>query len=299
MNTEISTDGKNFKTKLSSYQEAIEEAIDRLLPAATTAPTRIHEAMRYSMQAGGKRLRPVLVMATAEFLSAKNETTPAAVAIECIHTYSLIHDDLPAMDNGDLRRGMPTSHIQFDEATAILAGDALLTYAFTLLSTAYNAELGLKLIRELSHASGSEHLIGGQMEDILSENTEATPKQLEFIHQNKTAALLTSALVMGAILANANKATIATIREIGRNLGLAFQIIDDILDATSTTENLGKNAGSDATAHKNTYVTLFGLQAAREKAHTHTKKAKELCQTLTGQTSFLSELIIHLENRIN
>ncbi len=180
MSTEITTRGKDFKTKLSDYQEVIEKAIDRLLPISTTNPTRIHEAMRYSMEAGGKRLRPVLVMATAELLGSKIESEPAAIAIECIHTYSLIHDDLPAMDNGDLRRGVPTCHIQFDEATALLAGDSLLTYAFDLLSSAYsrNPQLALRLIQELSKTSGSEHLIGGQMQDILAEKAEATSEQL-------------------------------------------------------------------------------------------------------------------------
>ncbi len=300
MSSEITNHGKDFKTKLSDYQNTVEKAIDHLLPAAATKPTRIHEAMRYSMEAGGKRLRPILVMATAESFGAKIETEPAAVAIECIHTYSLIHDDLPAMDNGDLRRGMPTCHKQFDEATAVLAGDALLTYAFDLLSKAYsdNPPLALKLIQELSSASGSEHLIGGQMQDILSEKTEATSEELEFIHLNKTAALLTTALVLGAILAEASDETITRIRQIGQNLGLAFQIIDDILDATGTTENLGKNIGSDATAHKTTYVSLFGLKAAREKAAAHTLEAKKLCQRLTRQTSFLTELITYLENRI-
>ncbi len=301
MITETTAHGKDFKTKLSDYQQTVEKAIDRLLPPATTTPTRIHEAMRYSMEAGGKRLRPVLVMATAGLLGAKIESEPAAVAIECIHTYSLIHDDLPAMDNAELRRGMPTSHVQFDEATAVLAGDALLTFAFDHLSKAYthNPTLALKLIQELSSASGSEHLIGGQMQDILAEKTEATPEQLVFIHLNKTAALLTASLVMGAILAEANDDTIARIRKIGQNLGLAFQIIDDILDATGTTENLGKNIGSDATAHKTTYVSLYGLKAAQQKAATHTQEAKKLCQTLADQDSFLTELITYLENRIS
>jgi geranylgeranyl pyrophosphate synthase len=301
MSTETTAHGKDFKTKLSDYQQTVEKAIDRLLPPATTAPTRIHEAMRYSMEAGGKRLRPVLIMATAELLGAKIKAEPAAVAIECIHTYSLIHDDLPAMDDAELRRGMPTSHVQFDEATAVLAGDALLTIAFDLLSKSYseNPTLALKLIQELSNASGSEHLIGGQMQDILAEKTDATPEQLEFIHLNKTAALLTAALVMGAVLAEANEGTIVRIRKIGQNLGLAFQIIDDILDATGTTENLGKNIGSDATAHKTTYVSLFGLKAAQEKAAIHTQEAKKLCQSLTDQDSFLTELITYLENRIS
>jgi geranylgeranyl pyrophosphate synthase len=225
---------------------------------------------------------------------------PAAVAIECVHTYSLIHDDLPCMDNDDLRRGRPTAHKAFDEATALLAGDALLTHAFALLANAYAKQPGLAhaLIRELADAAGSRRLIGGQMADLLAEKkADATPAELEFIHLNKTAAMIESALVMGGIVGGANDDNLATLRETGRRLGLAFQIIDDILDATSDTKTLGKTAGKDAKAGKTTYASVHGLEAARRIAAEHTAAAQAALARLPGDKAFLNALIARMAVR--
>jgi geranylgeranyl pyrophosphate synthase len=257
--------------------------------------------MRYSLEAGGKRLRPVLLLATAELSGVNDDCAlPAAVAIECLHTYSLIHDDLPCMDNDDLRRGRPTAHKAFDEATALLAGDALLTHAFALLATAYAARpaLAAVLVRELADAAGSRRLIGGQMEDLLAEKkNDATAEELEFIHLNKTAAMIEAALVMGGLCGGADEAVLATLRRAGRHLGLAFQIIDDVLDATADTATLGKTAGKDAKADKTTFVKLHGLDASRRLASEHTAAALTALDQLPGDRRFLSALITTMAAR--
>ena len=291
----------DFSTKLNSFIAQAEQGIDRLLPAASTRPPRIHEAMRYSLQAGGKRLRPVLVLAAAELFAkpcnadaAAIDPVPAAVAIECVHTYSLIHDDLPCMDNDDFRRGRPTCHKAFDEATALLAGDALLTFAFQLLSTQYanNPAVAHALTRELADAAGSHRLSGGQMEDLLAEKkNDATAEQLEFIHLNKTAAMIEAALVMGALCGGGHsEKEMATVRRLGRELGLTFQIVDDILDATADTATLGKTAGKDAKADKTTFVKVHGLDGAKRHAATHTSTALAALAELPGDTNFLRQL---------
>ncbi len=282
-------------TLLTSYVARVERGLDQLLPAAESRPARLHTAMRYSLQAGGKRLRPVLVLAAAELFPAEGrpDPLPAAVAVECVHTYSLIHDDLPCMDNDDLRRGRPTVHKAFDEATALLAGDALLTHAFALLATGYGAQpaLATALVRELGAAAGSRQLIGGQMEDLLAEKkADATPEELEFIHLHKTAAMISASLVMGAIIGGADQTAVEALRTAGRHLGLAFQIIDDILDATTDTATLGKTAGKDAKAGKTTFVQLHGLDASRRFAGEHTQKAVAALARLPGDTAFLSSL---------
>lgn len=291
----------DFNATFKQYQEEVEAAIDRLLPPADTRPARIHEAMRYSLDAGGKRLRPTLAILAARLFGDQEDPLPAAVALECIHTYSLIHDDLPAMDNSDLRRGKPTNHIQFDEPTAVLAGDALLTFAFELLAKhyAHNPALAAALVLDLSKASGSCQLIGGQMEDILGERSQYSEDQIEFIHLNKTAALIAVSLVMGARVGNADAASIETIRELGIQVGLAFQVTDDILDATSDAETLGKNVGQDAAADKSTFIGIVGLEGARQRAKELTTKAVELCGKLPSESPFLLELIRKLEHRSN
>ena len=284
----------NFTAELKRHLDRIEAGLDRCLPAATTQPERLHEAMRYSLQAGGKRVRPVLLLASAEVHGVRDEAAvPAAVAVECLHTYSLIHDDLPCMDNDDLRRGRPTVHRQFDEATALLAGDALLTHAFALLAEAYadRPALAQALVRELADAAGSRRLIGGQMEDLLAEKkADATAAELEFIHLNKTAAMIEVALVLGGLLGGANEDGINSLRLAGRHLGLAFQIVDDLLDATADTATLGKTAGKDARAGKTTFVKVHGLERSRQFAAHHTAAALAALQALPGDTRFLVTL---------
>ena len=257
--------------------------------------------MRYALLGGGKRLRPILTLATTDLFGAGSfDALPAAVAMECVHTYSLIHDDLPCMDNDDLRRGRPTTHKQFDEATALLAGDALLTLAFQLVGRHYAARpaLAAALIREIADAAGSERLIGGQMEDLLAEKkADATADELEFIHLNKTAAMITVALVAGGLCGGATESQLETLRNAGRHLGLAFQIVDDILDATADTATLGKTAGKDARASKTTYVKLHGLDASRKLARHHTSAALAALTALPGDKTFLSALIESLADR--
>ena len=301
----------DFTAQLQAYRERIERGLNELVPAANTRPARLHAAMRYSLQAGGKRLRPVLVLAAADvFASAGSKSKienqkskiqsalPAAVALECLHTYSLIHDDLPCMDNDDLRRGRPTAHKQFDEATALLAGDALLTLAFQLIARHYPAKTAHALTRELADAAGSERLIGGQMEDLLAEKkADATAAELEFIHLNKTAAMLTAALVAGGLCGGASEKQLATLREAGRHLGLAFQIVDDILDATADTKTLGKTAGKAAKSGKTTYVKVHGLDASRRHAREQSDAAKSALARLPGQAPFLTTLVENMVGR--
>ena len=283
----------DFSTQFNTFVAQTDQALDKLLPPASTRPARIHEAMRYSLQAGGKRLRPVLLLAAADLSHGKkHDPLPAAVAIECVHTYSLIHDDLPCMDNDDLRRGRPTAHKQFDEATALLAGDALLTYAFDLLARHYPAEPGFALVRELAAAAGSQRLIGGQMEDLLAEKkADATADQLEFIHLNKTAAMIEAALVMGGLTSSTTESNLTALRAFGRELGLTFQIVDDILDATADSATLGKTAGKDAKAGKTTFVKLHGLDGARRFAREHTEAARAALAKINGDTAFLRQLV--------
>jgi len=302
-----------FAALFQAYRDRVEQGLDRLVPPATTRPARLHEAMRYALLGGGKRLRPVLALATADLFGGDAEAAlpahstrsglavdplPAAVALECIHTYSLIHDDLPCMDNDDLRRGRPTTHKQYDEATALLAGDALLTLAFQLVSR-YPPDLAAALTRELADAAGSERLIGGQMEDLLAEQkADATPGELDFIHLNKTAAMITASLLAGGLCGGATLEHRDALRTTGRHLGLAFQIVDDILDATADTATLGKTAGKDAQAGKTTYVKLHGLDRSRQFALDHTHAALAALAALPGDKAFLTALIESLAVRV-
>lgn len=292
----------DFPAEFKRHVTRIERGIDLHVPPADARPARLHTAMRYSMEAGGKRFRPVLVLAAAEMLGVKGDAAlPAAVAIECVHTYSLIHDDLPCMDNDDLRRGRPTAHKAFDEATALLAGDALLTHAFALLAGGYAAQPALAqgLMRELADAAGSRRLIGGQMEDLLAEKKPgATADELEFIHVNKTAAMIEAALAMGGRVGDANDETLATLRHAGRHLGLAFQIVDDVLDATTDSSTLGKTAGKDAKAGKATYVKLHGLDASRRIAAEHSADAVAALRTLGERSAFLTDLVASMADRV-
>jgi geranylgeranyl pyrophosphate synthase len=300
----------DFSTKLNAHLTRIEAGLDRFLPPvaasgaanpaglSASGPRRIHEAMRYSMQAGGKRLRPVLVLAAAGLFGEKSDALPAAVASECVHTYSLIHDDLPCMDNDDLRRGRPTAHRQFDEATALLAGDALLTHAFALLAENYPSALVAALVRELAAAAGSARLIGGQMADLLAEKkADATAADLEFIHLSKTAAMIEASLALGGFCGGATENHLGALRDAGRHLGLAFQIIDDILDATADTATLGKTAGKDAKTGKTTFVKLHGLDASRRFARERTDAARATLDRLPGDKTFLTALIQNMALR--
>jgi geranylgeranyl pyrophosphate synthase len=291
-----------FTTKLADLTARVERGIDRLLPPASDVPARLHKAMRYSMQAGGKRLRPVLVLAAAELFDPdrRADPVPVAVALECVHTYSLIHDDLPCMDNDDLRRGRPTCHKAFDEATALLAGDALLTHAFSLLSGSYaaNPPLAVALCSQLAEAAGSHQLIGGQMLDLLHEKSTAiTAEILDDIHARKTAAMIRASLVMGALTGGASPESVEILQAAGAKLGMAFQIMDDILDATSDAATLGKTPGKDAKAGKATFVGLHGLAVSRRIADEQSAAAIRGLESLPGDAAFLAALSRFLASR--
>src|SRR3984957_308328 len=257
--------------KLPSFLEedrtAVDTALERLLPAASTQPASIHEAMRYSVFAGGKRIRPILCLEAARVF--EENVTPAlhpASGIECIHTYSLIHDDLPALDNDDLRRGKPTCHKQFGEATAILAGDALLTLAFETLANASSIDPARR-VAILSHVAASagtvDGMVGGQVADIEAEGRAVQPAELEYIHRSKTAALIRASVVSGAIGSGANDEDVTRLKRFGETIGWAFQVVDDILDVEESSAALGKTAGKDAAQQKATYPSLYGLEKSR------------------------------------
>ncbi len=291
----------SLKEKLVACRQDIEVAIETLLPSATTRPSELHTAMRYSMEAGGKRIRPALLIAASKLFDTKIDPMAAAVAIECLHTYTLIHDDLPFIDNSDLRRGRPSCHTQFNEATALLAGDALLTFAFQLLSRKYATQptIACTLINDLANASGSECLIGGQMEDIENEGKSVNADILKFIHENKTGALLTAALTMGLRFCEPNRRQIELIRMAGYHIGLTFQIVDDILDVTSNAKEMGKPVSNDTKTDKSTYVALYGIEGAKTEAKQHNAKAVDALEKLGGNNAFLLELVRELEYRIN
>ncbi|MGE5208224.1 MAG: polyprenyl synthetase family protein [Alphaproteobacteria bacterium] len=266
----------NFKSYLLARQKMIGRALDRYLPKANTKPATLHRAMRYSLLAGGKRLRPILCLASAEACRGRMEDTlPLACALECIHTYSLVHDDLPSMDNDDFRRGRPTCHKVFGEGVAVLTGDALLTLAFEIVSrTKPSPRYGMAiLLRELAVAAGSRKLIAGQVADLEAEGKSVQRRQLQFIHENKTAAMLRSSVRLGAMSANADARKLSSITRFGQRLGLAFQIIDDILDVTQTSQILGKSAGKDVAARKATYPAVIGLEKSRAEARRLTREA--------------------------
>jgi geranylgeranyl diphosphate synthase, type II len=259
----------DLKTYWKQRQSMVEKTLDAFLPKKSTKPSTIHRAMRYSLFAGGKRLRPILCLAACEAVGGKaHNALPLACAMECIHTYSLIHDDLPCMDDDDLRRGMPTSHKVFGEGMAVLAGDALLTVAFELVGKNKSTKRysTADFILELARASGSLGLIAGQVADLEGEGKKISTKQLRFIHENKTAALITSSIKLGAMAGNAASVQLKHLENFGQHLGLAFQVIDDILDITQTSEQLGKSAGKDLKAQKATYPALMGLEKAQYEA---------------------------------
>lgn len=290
----------DLKAYLASQQTHVDRALNRYLPREQTKPATIHRAMRYSLFAGGKRLRPILCLAAAEACGATREAAlPFACAVECIHTYSLIHDDLPSMDNDDFRRGRPTCHKVFSDGIAVLAGDALLTIAFEILSgakTTRRYDLRVSL-RELSVAAGSRKLIAGQVADLEAEGHRITRAQLRSIHENKTAALLTTSLRLGAMSADATAKQLTALTAFGQSLGLAFQIIDDILDVTQTSEKLGKSAGKDAAAKKATYPAVMGLEESRIQARGLTERAHQSLRPIGEEAHRLRELADYLLER--
>ena len=290
----------NLKAYLKSRQKTIDRALERYLPSENTRPPTIHRAMRYSLFAGGKRLRPILCLAATEACGGKTDNAlPLACALECIHTYSLVHDDLPSMDNDDFRRGRPTCHKVFGEGIAVLAGDALLTIAFEIVSCAklsahYNMSI---LLREIAVAAGSRKLIAGQVADLEAEGRKIDMAGLRCIHENKTAAILTTSVRLGAMSAGANPKQLNAITKFGRALGLAFQIIDDILDVTQTTEKLGKSAGKDIAAKKATYPAIIGLEKSRLEAKRLTRRAHNALSIFDERAEALHALANYLLER--
>jgi geranylgeranyl diphosphate synthase type II len=290
----------NLKAYVTSRQKRIDRALDHYLPRDNVKPATIHKAMRYSLFAGGKRLRPILCLAGAEACGGKiANALPLACALECIHTYSLVHDDLPSMDNDDFRRGRLTCHKVFGDGIAVLAGDALLTLAFEIVSGAkptnrYDTSV---LLREIAVAAGSEKLIAGQVADLEAEGKTATRGELRYIHENKTAAILTTSVRIGAMSANAKASQLRAITNFGRALGLAFQVIDDILDVTQTTEKLGKSAGKDVAAKKATYPAVMGLEKSRAEARRLTRQAHSALSKFDRDSEVLHSLANYLLER--
>jgi geranylgeranyl diphosphate synthase type II len=285
---------------LAAEQARIEAALDRLTPAASAHPSTIHQAMRYSLFAGGKRIRPILCLASAAPVGdGAGAALEAGCALEMIHTYSLIHDDLPALDNDDYRRGKPTCHKVYGEAMAILAGDALLTLALQTLSRIEGLEAArvVALVRELSTAAGTvDGMIGGQVTDIEGEKQAPTAELLDLIHRAKTGALLRASVRMGGICAGADEARMAALTAYGEHVGLAFQIVDDILDVEESSEALGKTAGKDAAQGKITFPAVYGLDESRRMASEECRLAHEAIAPLGARAERLGEiadLIVH------
>jgi geranylgeranyl diphosphate synthase type II len=290
----------NLKSYLKSRQKMIDRSLDGYLPKENVRPATIHKAMRYSLFAGGKRLRPILTLAAAEACGGKiDNALPLACAMECIHTYSLVHDDLPSMDNDDFRRGRPTCHKVFGDGIAVLAGDALLTIAFEIVSRAKppHRYVRFTVLREGGVAAGSRKLIAGQVADLEAEGKKVSLADLRYIHQNKTAAILTASVCLGAMSANATAKELAAITRFGRALGLAFQVIDDILDVTQTSEKLGKSAGKDVAAQKATYPAIVGLQKSRAEAKKLTKQAHDALSIFGKKGDTLHALADYLLKR--
>jgi len=287
----------DLKTYLTDRSALVDAALNRFIPSEDTSPPTIHKAMRHSIFAGGKRLRPILCLAAAEACGGSIDTAmPAACAVECLHTYTLIHDDLPCMDDDDFRRGVPTCHKVYGEGVAVLAGDALQALAFQLLAEVPgNAQFNVgDYVRELAVTSGSLHLIGGQVMDLEGEGKKLPLADLRYVHESKTAALLTTSIKLGGMSAGASTEQIAALHAFGWNTGLAFQIIDDILDVTQTTEKLGKSAGKDLASEKSTYPALLGLDASRAEAHRLTTEAMNALSIFGDQAERLRQMAGYL-----
>ena len=291
-----------LKQALEQGRAAAEAALEQLLPPAALHPSSIHQAMRHSVFAGGKRLRPILCMEAGRMIAGGSlppGIEQVGAALEMLHTYSLIHDDLPALDNDDLRRGRPTCHKVFGEAIAILAGDALQTRAYEILSQlACPAEARVAVIREISHATGTiDGMIGGQVIDLEAEHRKPDLATLEYIHRSKTAALITASVASGGVYAGATPADLDHLRTYGKSIGLAFQIVDDVLDLTQTSEQLGKTAGKDAAAEKATYPALFGIEESLRRADTLVAQACEELNEYGSRASNLKDIAHFLVER--
>jgi len=290
----------NLQQFLATRTQAVNTALDQFLPSEKTRPATIHKAMRYSLFAGGKRMRPALCLAAVEACGGSAAAAlPLACAVECIHTYSLIHDDLPAMDNDDFRRGKPTNHKVFGDGIAVLAGDALLTQAFEIAAQAkgWPRYPHQKIILEIAKASGSLQLVAGQVADLESEGRKISANELRYIHERKTSALLCCSVRLGGMSANCTSAQLKALTDFGYHVGLAFQVIDDILDVTQTSEQLGKTAGKDNKAQKATYPAIVGLEKSRKIAEQLTAKAFAALKTFNGKAVALEALAEFLLKR--
>jgi geranylgeranyl diphosphate synthase, type II len=300
----VSNVGQNpleLDSLLASSRALVELELNKLLPLSGTAPEKIHQAIRWSVFAGGKRFRPALLLAVGQAFSAPVQALlGTACAFEMVHTYSLIHDDLPAMDDDDLRRGRPTCHVRFDEATAILAGDALQTLAFQTIAEdlELDAETRIALIAELAHAAATpEGMVAGQALDMEAETRQVSRAQLEEIHRLKTGALIRAAARCGAIIGRANESELAAITSYGSHLGLLFQITDDFLDVTATAEDLGKTPGKDARSNKATYPALHGMEETRAAAIEAHRDACEALDQIDRPTEILQRIADFILNR--
>lgn len=295
----------DLKSYIKKFQERVDKALEAALHSEDTLPTSLHKAMRYSVFAGGKRIRPVLMMAACEAVGGDIEKVlPAACSMEMIHTYSLIHDDLPAMDDDDFRRGRPTNHKVFGEATAILAGDALLTEAFGLLSAPDSlsdipAETRLQLINIMARCAGSMGMVGGQVVDMEAEGKEADLPTLEYIHTHKTGALILAAIQCGALVGGCNQEQFDALSRYGGTAGLAFQVADDILDVVGEQEVLGKDIGSDQARGKATYPALMGLEEAKARALELTALAIESLELFDDRADPLRQIARYIVDRTN
>jgi geranylgeranyl diphosphate synthase, type II len=290
----------NLSQFLATRTRAVNRALDQFLPSEKTRPATIHKAMRYSLFAGGKRMRPALCLAAAQACGGREaDALPLACAVECIHTYSLIHDDLPAMDNDDFRRGKPTNHKVFGEGIAVLAGDALLTQAFEIAAQAkgWPRYPHRDLILEIAKAAGSLQLVAGQVADLEGEGKKISANELRYIHERKTSALLCCSVRLGGMSANCTAAQLKALTDFGYHVGLAFQVIDDILDVTQTSEQLGKTAGKDNKAHKATYPAIVGLEKSRKIAEQLTANAFAALKAFRGKAVALEALAEFLLKR--
>ncbi|MFT4589842.1 MAG: geranylgeranyl diphosphate synthase type II [Limisphaerales bacterium] len=297
-----SSGGAEFDLKKYANRQvaAVNRALSGYLPSARTKPATIHESMRYSLFAGGKRMRPVLCLAAAEACGGTAKAAmPLACAVECIHTYSLIHDDLPAMDDDDFRRGKPTNHKKYGEGIAVLAGDALLTQAFEIAAKCdgWRRYSHQDVILEIADTAGSLKLIAGQVADLEGEGKKTSAQQLKYIHERKTSALLCCSVRLGGMSANCTPTQLKALTDFGYHVGLAFQIIDDILDVTQTSEKLGKTAGKDAAVQKATYPSIIGMDKSRRKAKELTEKAFGALKTFRGKAAALESIASYLLDR--